>query len=58
MNDDNYMVVTKAEYTELVEKAERIAVIQRLVDSGEYVGHKDIYSVLGIKVPAKVAGNG
>lgn len=54
--DDNCIVITKEEYKGLVEKSERINAIQRLVDSGTYVSPTDIYSVLGIKVPAKTEG--
>lgn len=51
MNDDNYMVVTKAEYTELVEKAERIEAVKRLIKDGDYFAIQAIYAVLGIELP-------
>jgi hypothetical protein len=54
MNEYNFTVsLTKEEYSELIAKAERIAAVQRLVDSGVYVSTDDIYAVLGIKIPAK-----
>lgn len=60
--DPNYMAILIDAYMHLVATAERVNAIQRLVDSGTYVSPTDIYSVLGIKVPAKteskVAENG
>lgn len=54
MNEYNFTVsLTKEEYSELIAKAERIAAVQRLVDSGVYVSTDDIYAVLGIKIPVK-----
>lgn len=51
MNDDNYMVVAKAEYTELIEKAERIEAVKRLIKDGDYFAIQAIYAVLGIELP-------
>ena len=43
------MVISIAEYNELIRKAERNDIIKRLYESGEYVSTKDIATVLGIK---------
>jgi phage pi2 protein 07 len=46
---EHCIIVDVDEYKELVEKAERIATVERLVNSGDYVSEKNILSVLSIK---------
>lgn len=46
---EHNIIISVDEYKELVEKAERIATVDRLVNSGDYVSEKNILSVLGIK---------
>lgn len=56
MNDDTYIVITKEEYCQLVEKAERIAAAERIIKNGDYFAIQTIYAVLGIKMPTETEG--
>ena len=42
--------VPKSEYEKLVQKAERVDVVERLVAANEYVSTKDIVAILGIEI--------
>lgn len=46
---EHNIIISVDEYKELVEKAERVATVERLVNSNDYVSEKNILSVLGIK---------
>lgn len=43
------VVLTKDEYKELIEKAERIALIERLLDNGNYISVEELHLILNIK---------
>lgn len=45
--------VRKDEYAELVSICERVAIVDRLVNSNSYVSTEDILTVLGIEKKAK-----
>ena len=45
---DRVITITLEEYRKLVEKAERIAVVGRMLDSTSYVNVEDIRAILGI----------
>lgn len=46
---EHNIIISVDEYNELVKKAERIATVERLVNSGDFVSEKNILSVLCIK---------
>ena len=46
---EHNIIITVDEYRELVEKAERIAAVERMMNRTDFVSNEDIYAVLGIK---------
>lgn len=50
---EHNIIISVDEYKELVEKAERIAAVERLVNSDDYVSEKNILTVLGIEKKEK-----
>ena len=43
------VVLTKDEYKELIEKAERVALIGRLIANGNYISVEELYLILNIE---------
>lgn len=48
--ENGMITIAKFDYDSLLRKAERIATVERLVNSGEYVNQKEIAAVLGIVI--------
>lgn len=46
---EHCIIIDVEEYGELIRKAERIAAVERLVNSDGYVSEKNILTVLGIE---------
>lgn len=42
--------VPRSEFEKLVQKAERVDVVERLVSVNEYISTKDIVAILGIEI--------
>ena len=51
--NENKVEITVAEYHDLLRKAERIAVLGRMVATGDYISTGDMLAVLDIKKPEK-----
>lgn len=47
--NENTITITLEEYNELLRKAERIAVVERMCESKTYYSENDFVTVLGIK---------
>lgn len=54
--ENGMITIAKFDYDSLLRKAERIATVERLVNSGDYVSEKNILSVLGIKKKEEADG--
>jgi hypothetical protein len=46
---EHNIIISVDEYKELVKQVERIATVERLVNSGMFVGETEMLAVLGIK---------
>ena len=46
---EHCIIIDVEEYGELIRKAERVATVERLVNSDDYVSEKNILTVLGIE---------
>lgn len=50
--NENTITITLDEYRELLAKAERIATVERMIDSTNYVNVDEIKAILGIEQTA------
>lgn len=53
MFNEEKIVIPYEEYKSLVAKAERIEVVERILNSTEYISIGEIVAVLGIEVPPR-----
>lgn len=53
---EHNIIISVDEYKELVEKAERIAAVERVMNRADYVSQEDIYAMLCIKKKVNADG--
>lgn len=56
--ENGMVTIAKYDYDSLLRKAERIAAVERLVNSDDYVSEKNILTVLGIEKKKESTENG